>query len=197
MKYNLMFRCIGAMLNGLTKNQVADSGVRKEITKTYREIILRAGDIGSKNRLLTSYGLAAYFIAMNRVDGLTPQENLDILESNMRNSKCLKIFMGNSKHYFNEKNMASRRAWSRETHLKKYKNDWVVDVLEKTDDYEFGFDYLECGVCKLCWDEGCFELAQYLCRLDFMLVELIGIRLERTTTLAEGGEKCDIRFLRS
>lgn len=92
------------------------------------------------------------------------------------------------------KKMQSRRKWSEFTHAKTYKNDWVVDVIEGDGNFKFGFDYLECGVCKLCKDEGCFELAKYLCKLDFMLVEIIGIKLKRTGTLADGNDRCDFRF---
>ena len=191
----MMLRMMGRVLNGIVKEKLPEKAIRKEILTTYREILLRADDIGASNKLITSYALAAYFIAMNQKDGKTPQENYEILDAGLRNSRLLKAFLGDSKSYFSEKNMESRRKWSKETHKHLYKNDWVVDVLEKTDDYEFGLDYTECGVCKLCRDENCFELAKYLCRLDFMLVEIIGIKLKRTTTLADGGDRCDFRFI--
>ena len=72
----------------------------------------------------------------------------------------------------------------------------MVDVIEQGPDFTFGFDYRECGVCKLCRDEGCPELAPYLCRLDYMTTDMMGIHLERTMTLAEGAPKCDFRFRR-
>lgn len=50
--------------------------------------------------------------------------------------------------------------------------------------------------CKLCRDEGCFELAKYLCRLDFVLADLMDLELARTTTIAEGGGRCDFRYRR-
>ncbi len=59
-----------------------------------------------------------------------------------------------------------------------------------------GYDYLECAICKLCRDERCFELAKYMCKLDFMFADIMGMRLERTSTLADGGKKCDFRFYR-
>ena len=194
MQYSFTIRAIGSVLTGIIKAGVPDKAVQRKIKQTYKEIIQRASDIGADNKLIMSYLLAAYFIAMNREDGLSPEENLELLDKGMRKSKLVKTLMGSSKGYFSEKNMESRRAWSKKTHEKRYKNDWVVDVLEKTDDYEFGLDYTECGVCKLCRDEGCPQWAQYLCRLDFMLVEIMDIHLERTTTLADGGDKCDFRF---
>ncbi|MCD8003841.1 MAG: L-2-amino-thiazoline-4-carboxylic acid hydrolase [Clostridia bacterium] len=32
-----------------------------------------------------------------------------------------------------------------------------------------GYDYLECGICKLCRNEECPVLAKYLCQLDFVM----------------------------
>ena len=185
---------MGTVLSGIVKKAIPDKAVQQNIKKMYRDIVLRADDIGGQNRLLGSYALAAFFIAMNRCDHLSAEENSDILEYGLSHSKIYKMVMGNSKHYFSEKNMESRRKWSKETYERKYKNDWVVDVLEKTDDYTFGFDYWECGACKLCQDEGCFELAKYLCRLDYMTTDMMGIHLDRSMTIAEGGEKCDFRF---
>lgn len=196
MKYDMTFKMFGTILNGIVKKQLNDKTAMQKLKKEYKEIVLRADDIGSKNNLIGSYVLAAYFIALNRSDDLTPEQNCDIMENGLRNSKLFKMFMGSGDAYFSEKKMEFRRQWSKETYKRKYKNDWVVDFLEKTDDYEFGFDYRECGVCKLCRDEGCPELAKYLCRLDFMIVDIMGIHLKRTMTLAEGGEKCDFRFSR-
>ncbi len=194
MKYNMTFRMLGMVLNGIVKKEIADKSVRKNIAKTYRDIVYRASDIGNKNTLLGAYGLAAYFIAMNRCDSLTPEQNCDIMEKGLRNSRAYRMAMGSADSYFSEKHMAARRQWSQDTYKRKYKNDWLVDVVEKTDDFEFGFDYHECGVCKLCQDEGCPEYAKYLCRLDFMTCEMMGVQLKRTMTLAEGFDKCDFRF---
>lgn len=196
MKYNMTFRMLGMVLNGITKKEIADKSVRKNVTKTYQDIVCRASDIGDKNTLLGAYALAAYFIALNSCDGMIPEQNINIMEEGLRNSKVYRMTMGSADSYFSEKHMASRRRWSQETYKRKYKNDWVVDVIEKNDDFEFGFDYHECGVCKLCRDEGCPEYAKYLCRLDFMTSDMMGIKLRRTMTLAEGFDKCDFRFSR-
>ncbi len=196
MQYNMTFRMLGVVLNGIVKKEIPQRDVQKSIQKTYKEIVLRSSDIGPKNTLLGAYGLAAYFIAMNRRDGLSPEQNCDILEKGLRSSKAYRMTMGSTEGYFSEKHMEARRKWSKDTHQGKYKNDWVVDVIEETPDFQFGLDYHECGVCKLCRDEGCPELAKYLCRLDFMTSDMMGIRLRRTMTLAEGGEKCDFRFSR-
>ena len=196
MKYNMTFRMIDLVFTEITRKAGIDACVRKNIRKEYRAVVDRAEDIGSGNTLLGAYAMMAYFIAMNRFDGLTPEENCRMLEKGLAKSRLYKLAMGSADNYFSEKKMEFRRKWARETHEKKYRNDWVVNVLEKTPDYEFGFDYLECGVCKLGRDEACPELARYLCRLDYMTTDMMGVHLERTMTLAEGCPKCDFRFSR-
>lgn len=72
----------------------------------------------------------------------------------------------------------------------------MVDIPTKTDSFESGYDYHECGICKLCQDEGCPELAKYLCRFDYVLADLMGMELKRTMTIAEGDPYCDFRYSR-
>jgi len=62
--------------------------------------------------------------------------------------------------------------------------------------FDFGIDFVECAIIKFLRAEGAEELAPVLCELDWPHTELIGIELMRTTTLAEGGERCDFRFRR-
>ena len=104
--------------------------------------------------------------------------------------------MGNAESYLDPKKLPARLKWSEESHKRKYGNDWVVDILTKTDDYELGYDYHECGVCKLYNDEGCPELAPYMCRMDFVLADIMDMKLVRTGTIAEGAELCDFRYSR-
>lgn len=201
MKYDAAADIMGNLLFSVNKAAYRKCGMdlrslKEKLLSEYKAIIERASSIGDKNRLITSYLLAAYFIAMNRSSGLSPEENYAVLETGLKNSRIFKLLCGNGNTYLSENKMESRRQWDIETHERRYKNDWVVSFIEGNGDYVFGFDYHECGVCKLCADEGCFELAKYMCRLDSLMVELMGTRLERTKTLAEGGELCDFRFKR-
>lgn len=63
--------------------------------------------------------------------------------------------------------------------------------------FDFGIDFVECAIIKFLRTEGAEELAPVLCELDWPHTELLGIKLLRTTTLAQGGERCDFRFLRA
>ena len=138
--------------------------------------------------------MAAYFIAMNRCTGLSPEENFELFKDGLYNSTLIRRAMGDADTYLDPGKLPGRRRWAEKSHKRKYENDWVVDILEGTDQYELGYDYHECGICRLCQDEGCFELAKYLCRLDFVLADIIGMDLFRTQTIAEGADFCDFRY---
>ena len=194
MKFVFIARAFGFVLNGFLKDGGISSQVRNEVKAEYKAIVLRSKDIGKKNRLLTSYVFGAYFMAMVRKTGLTPEENLEIIKKGLSTSRVVKMFMGSADSYFDEKNMASRRVWAEETHQRKYENDWVVDIIDIPNG--FGMDYTRCGLVELCKDEGCPELAKYMCSLDFLLADVMGVHLERTGTLAEGADKCDFRYTR-
>lgn len=195
MKRNLTTQTMGIFLSQLTKKELPYP-CRRKILMEYKRILLRAKNIGSHNTLLSAYALGAWFIAMNREDSFTPEKNCEILMNELRSSRMFRFVMGDADHYLDPKRIEKQKQWAKNTHLRTYENDWVVDFIPGNDTYDLGYDYLECGVCKLCRDEGCPELAQYLCRLDFLFAEIMGLHLERTATLAEGGKKCDFRFSR-
>lgn len=190
--YYTFYSC--ACKKGL-KNRFPNSRISKAVKAEYKNIVLRAKDIGN-SRLLSGYLMAAYFIALNRNTGLSPEDNYKLFEEGLYASSLFHKVLGNADRYLDIKKMPQRKIWEKESHERKYENDWVVDVLSKTDDYELGYDYHECGICKLCQDEGCFELAQYLCRLDFVIADIMGMELKRTKTLADGGDFCDFRYSR-
>ena len=104
MKYSITYALICSALNGMVKPSI-DAPARKKIKEEYKQILLRADDIGANNKLISSYVLAAYFIAMNRCTGLDAQKNYEILEAGMRKSKMLKLMMGDSK------TISAKRTW--------------------------------------------------------------------------------------
>lgn len=195
MKNNPSFQIMGTAFSHITQSGASHEVKKKTLTE-YRQILCRAKDIGKKNQLLSCYAMGAWFIAMNRSNGLSPQQNYEIMRDGLRRSRLFRIAMGDADHYLDPKRIEKQKQWAQNTHRRTYENDWVVNLLPANGEYDLGYDYLECGICKLCRDEGCPELAKYLCKLDYLIAEVMGLRLERTTTLADGGEKCDFRFSR-
>ena len=62
--------------------------------------------------------------------------------------------------------------------------------------FEFGIDMTECGIVKFLHAEGADELCPYLCDIDYVSAEAMGIGLRRTKTLAWGCDRCDFRLSR-
>ena len=169
--------------------------IKHKINNEYNQIIKRAKDIGN-SKLLSAYVMGMYFIAMNRATNKTPEENYEIFKEGLLSSNLFHKVMGDANSYLNPKKLPERLKWAKESHKRKYENDWVVDVLCGNDEYELGYDYKECGVVKLCKDEGCLELARWLCKMDFVLADMMNMKLKRTMTLAEGFDHCDFRYSR-
>ena len=58
----------------------------------------------------------------------------------------------------------------------------------------YGFDILECGICKLFHKHHYTRYASILCEVDELTSGLAGLELVRTGTIALGAPKCDFRF---
>jgi hypothetical protein len=59
---------------------------------------------------------------------------------------------------------------------------------------EGGVDFTECAILKYFKAMGLESYVPYLCAQDAVISEICGQGLRRTTTLAEGGNKCDFRY---
>lgn len=77
---------------------------------------------------------------------------------------------------------------------RKYEEDFVFEVVPGDGKYQWGIDYLECGIVKFFKMQGEEELAKYACVLDYFMSPAIGIKLKRTGTIAHGCSRCDFRF---
>ena len=78
---------------------------------------------------------------------------------------------------------------------RRYQNDFVCAYVEGAGtNFEYGFDYVECGIHKFFHMQDADEFTQYMCRLDYPYAEAMGYELIRTSTIAENGLKCDFRY---
>jgi hypothetical protein len=60
----------------------------------------------------------------------------------------------------------------------------------------YGFDILECGICKQFTKHGYKHYSNILCEVDHVTSGLAGLELIRSGTIANGSSKCDFRFRR-
>jgi hypothetical protein len=82
-----------------------------------------------------------------------------------------------------------------ESQKRVYPGDWVFEFVEGDGiEFDYGLDFYECAVCKFFEPRDAGELVPYLCAVDFPDSRVRGTGLVRTSTLAEGAEKCDFRF---
>ena len=191
----MIFHFYHSVVKAELKRRGFPKEVAKKIEEEHGKIVARAKDIG-KSKLLSSYIMASYYIAMNRSTGKSAQENFEIFRDGLCASKLFHKVMGDVDSYLDPKKMPGRLKWSEDSRKRLYENDWVVDILPGNGEYDLGYDYHECGACKLCKDEGCPELAAYICKMDFVLADMMNMKLVRTGTIAEGAPYCDFRYSR-
>lgn len=70
----------------------------------------------------------------------------------------------------------------------------IITDKNKTYGLGYGFDIIECGICKLFKKQGFEKYAGILCEIDKVTSALAGLELIRTGTIANGSVKCDFRF---
>lgn len=193
MDYGMKLRAMGRFFGLLTKRDVP-APVRKGVLVEYAAILARAKPM-SQGRLLAPYAMGAYFIAMNRTTGLSAEENYLAIENGFKASLLVRLAMGAAGgSYLSPSKTESRLRNAAESHRIEGENNWVYDIVEPDGTFEFGLDYTACGICRLCADEGCPELTPYLCRLDFPMAQMMGLRLARTKTIGGGDGVCDFRY---
>ncbi len=73
-------------------------------------------------------------------------------------------------------------------------NGFKLKYVEGRDQNEFGVDYLKCGICDYFARKNMFGYVKYCCLVDYAIMKNLGIAFSRTTTLGNGGKKCDFRF---
>ena len=101
------------------------------------------------------------------------------------------------RRFLGRKRMEQRRRAAARSQEHRYPDDWVFELVDGDgQDFECGVDYTECGVVKYLDREGAPELAQYLCWIDYPSFAAMRLRLDRTETLAQGGQRCDFRMSR-
>jgi hypothetical protein len=73
--------------------------------------------------------------------------------------------------------------------------DFEIEYLVgEGDEFDFGVNYLKCGIYEFVKRHGGEAFAPYVCMSDIALGEAMGWGLTRTQTLADGRHHCDFRF---
>lgn len=81
---------------------------------------------------------------------------------------------------------------------RRFPDDWLVEAVlpREGDPFDVGYDVFRCPVVQYLEERGLRRFAAWFCRDDYPLHAAMGIRLERTRTLADGADRCDFRLKR-
>ena len=96
---------------------------------------------------------------------------------------------------FTEASLDAMQKWADWTQKREYPANWVATFLRGDGkDFDFGYDYTECALCKYFQANGVRELAPYVCLNDFVSSRAQGTGLSRSKTLAQGDDRCNFRY---
>jgi hypothetical protein len=147
--------------------------------------------------LVSSVGALAVYRVMQR-HGKPLEETGELLYRLMetwirRYPQFVRYLMG--RYYLSRLSQRQSKRQAALSQQRRYPADWVrIHVDGDGQAFEWGVDYLQCGIVKFLRSQGADELAPFICLTDYALFGALGIELARTQTLAEGCEKCDFRF---
>ncbi len=72
---------------------------------------------------------------------------------------------------------------------------WHTEFVEcNSDQYEFGIDIKQCGICKFFKAQNMEKYTKYMCLGDFPMLHAFGLNLYREKTVATSGEVCNYRI---
>ena len=91
--------------------------------------------------------------------------------------------------------VAREREQARKSQERCYPGNWVWEFVEGDGvEFDYGYDFLECGTQKFYHAQEADEFLPFYCYLDFVTYRTTGWGFARSMTLAEGYDKCDFRW---
>ncbi len=189
----------------LAKQYPADAvqALQAETRQAYANLIPQLPYIGGEANLHTSnlvqsaWALALYQVLQRR-DTDTREVGRILyraVENMMQAALSSDPMTPESPEVVQDRLLNALKAEAERSQQRRYPGDFVFSVVEGTgQDFNYGIDYTECGICKFFQAQQASELTPYMCLLDFPMSEAMGDGLVRTMTLANGDPKCDFRY---
>lgn len=203
MKYDIYAKVMWTLLRSdFTKelscflNKADSKAIMVKGKQEYRRIIEKTDGIGGmkKNPLTMNLINCSMLIAIYKSakEKLTVDQMGQIYIKAMAGNAVVKKF--SKKDCFNVDWQKKRNDSALESQKRTFSNDWVSEFLPGKNINEYGINFYECGICKLCKQENCFELASQMCKYDYAMAEAMGAELTRTKTIAGGDQLCDFFY---
>lgn len=171
--------------------------IKPKLNAEYRAMVERTPALNKGNLLTPNLVMGCYFFALAKADpAITPETIDNIFTWGFSSNFMKKVHEGKKKkgELFTEKHQNMRLAAAAETQTSTYEMDWRYTYVKG--DNEFWCTYTACGLCKLAQRENMMAYLPALCKSDYLNYELVGARLERSKTLANGDDCCDFHVTR-
>jgi hypothetical protein len=168
----------------------------------FKRLLPGMPDVGGERNWVTEFIVvagwyAAYFIPMKSLGrqgedvGRMIYRLSEMRYSGMPRDRAL----AEGKRIFTAQYMEEMKTWAAWTRKREYPGNWVASFMEGDGkEFDWGYDYTECGALKYFRAMGMGEVAPYMCVADFPRSRVLDSGLERTMTLAEGYPKCNFRY---
>jgi hypothetical protein len=173
----------------------------REARQEYEVLIPQLPDIGGKQPFTQFLISTAWFLAMYRVlkrRGETMEEiGVFAYQASEAYLRAYPAFLRRVVGHmtFSRRYLQRLQKRAAESQERRYPGDYVYTfVTGDGETFDYGVDYYECAGLQFLREQGAAELAPYICPADILYSEALGWGLQRTTTLAEGGARCDFRF---
>jgi len=157
--------------------------------------------IGGKENMFSEWlNYGAYYLAMYRALSARGHSADDagklIFETYKVMADYPKWFLRVVGHFkYGKKYEAKLKDAAAASQKRTYSGDFVSSFLEgDTENFDYGRDITECGICKLYRAQGAERLARYMCLSDYVVSKAFDRGLVRHQTIAEGADKCDFRY---
>jgi len=96
---------------------------------------------------------------------------------------------------FTKESLEKMKKWAEWTQKREYPGNWVAYFVPGDgEEFDYGYNYAECGALKFFQAQGVPELAPYFCLNDFPNSAVYGTGLRRKGTIAQGDGICDFRY---
>ena len=87
------------------------------------------------------------------------------------------------------------KKWAKWTQQRQLPDNWVAEYIEGNGrDFDFGYDFSECAICKYFHSKKMPELAPFVCLNDFLRSQTLDTGLARNKTLGQGDNVCNFRY---
>lgn len=173
-----------------------------EARQAFAALLADLADLGGEsNRNQTYLTQAAWLAALHKAlkpRGMSAADTgrlfYDLAAMDLR-ATAPETLRANCEERFSRAGRDSLAQWAAWSQQRIYPGDWVGRAyFDGGQDYDVGYDMLECGAVKLFAGLGMMDAAPYFCLNDFPRSLAEGSGLMRSGTLAQGRPCCDFRY---